>query len=331
MKVIFFSVKDFEEPYFLEENKGNHIVQYSKELLNDTTVSLTTNFDAVVVSHVDVVDEYIIEILNANGVKFIATRSKGVDNINIEAAQRHGIKVANVPDYSPHAIAEHAILLLLSIVRQLLLGQTLMKRHDFRIHKLVGFDLFDKEVSVIGYGEIGKVITRILLGFGCKVFVYDPYYVPSSKDLHVQFVSLHNALKSKKAIFLSCPLTKETFHLIGKKELAKMANDTILINTARGEVLDTIALVSALNKHEILGAGLDVIEDESKFFSKNLAGSTFMNYLLEQLIEMPNVIITPHRAYLTAEALEGRAKTTFKNLNLWQEKYTPDMQLNLSK
>jgi len=318
MKVIIFGIGKDEKAFLSDQNNLTHALRFEKQQLNESTSFLVKGFDAVVVSHVDKVSHEVLKILSTLGIKFLASRSKGIDNIDMDAARKSGIKIANVPNYSSYSIAEHAIMLLLVVMRKFKQGQSLIKQGDFRLNGLLGFDLHAKPIGIIGFGKIGQALSEILTGFGCKISVYDPYFNENTNFPNIQFVDFDSIIKNKRVVFLSCPLTKQTRHLIGEKEFEKMDKNSILINTARGAVLDTKALLNALESNEIAGAGLDVIENEKEIFSRGDIPNTITDEIFIALNKLSNVVITAHQAFFTEEALQDRARITINNINEWE-------------
>lgn len=326
MKVLIYSVRDFDRP-FLEAFAVQHEVSYVSKHLNMDTVHLSEGYKAIAVFSSDKIDEKIVTALAQKGVMYITTRSVGTDHIDIAAANEHGIAVANVPAYSPYSVSEHAVALLLALVRKITLAQELFEDQDFRLDKLVGFDLHGKKVGIIGYGKIGSNFGRIMKGFGCEILAYD-CKPQELADGNVEFVSMTRVLRESDVLYLSCPLNKSTYHLIDRDELLEMKRDAILINTARGGVINTKALVELMQAGHLGGAALDVYEYEKGLYFNDYRGKEISLPYFQDLQKLDNVIMTAHQGFLTKEALEGIATTTFSNLTEWEEKGSCSNDIN---
>jgi D-lactate dehydrogenase len=255
------------------------------------------------------------------GVRYVCLRSVGYDHVDVEKAKHLGMKVANVPEYSPYSVAEHAAALLLAVNRKIVLGQKLMDIGDYRIDALKGFDLHGKTVGIIGTGKIGRAFAQIMNGFGCNLLAYDPVPDHTLQSLiNITYVSLKELYKYSDVISIHCPLNVNTKHLICKEAFACMKKGITLINTARGAIIDTMALIDALDEGTVGFAGLDVYENEKRFFFEDVRYQKNGDDLFIQLRSYPNVLVTGHQAFLTHEALTGIAETTVSNLNEWAER-----------
>lgn len=315
MKVLIYSVYGFDRS-FLEAYSGNHSVEYTEEHLSIETVGLSKGYRAIATFSSDNVDTSVLRELENNGVKFIATRSVGYNHINIVAAKEYGITVANVPAYSPYSVSEHAVALLLAIVRKVMYAQELFADQDFRLDNLVGFDLYGKNVGIIGCGKIGANFGKIMDGFGCKIMAYDT--LPQDNEF-IRFVTLEKLLLEADIVYLSCPLNQSTHHIMGRAEIMKMKKEAILINTARGAVIDTEALVELMEEGHLGGAGLDVYEYEKGLYFEDHRNELISAPFFHRLRKLDNIIMTAHQGFLTREALEGIAKVTFANLTQWDK------------
>lgn len=318
MKVIIYSTKDFENSYLLHANKMNHELTCVEEALSVQTASMAQTHEAVVVFTGDDVSTAVIEKLHEAGVKYIAARAVGYDNIDIKRANDLGIKVANVPEYSPYAIAEHAVALMLVLNRKLILADRQVHHHNFTVGNLVGFDLHQKKVGIIGTGRTGSVVAKILHGFGCKLLGYD---IEENKEVvekyNLQYVDLKTLCSSSDIITIHTPLNTATKYLINKEILDLMKPGVMLINTARGAVINTEDIIEALENGKIGYLGLDVYEKEKGIFFYDHSKNKITDEMLKKLMSHPNVIITPHQAFATNEALSNIADTTFYNINCW--------------
>ena len=317
MKVVAYSINPFEKEYLIRANQKKHDITLISNALSIETAAYAESKDAVLVFTNDDVSEKVVNKLADLGVKFIATRSKGTDHIDKKTAEKHGIKLANVPAYSPQAIAEHTVALALALGRHIIEANNRAHDFDFRLNKLVGFNFSGKTVGLIGLGEIGLAVARIFTGLGCKVISYDIQRPQSVID--VEMVELSELLKQSDIISLHVPLTEQTRHIINKDTISLMKSNVMLINTSRGGLIDTAEVLNALENDKIAYLGLDVYEFEKGLFFEDHEHDRHKDALLKKLIAYPNVLITPHQAFLTKEALQEIANQTVKNLDLWQE------------
>ena len=320
MKIIIYSIKDFEQSYLLQANSMNHEITVTEEALNEQTADLARGFEAIAIFAGDDASTAVIEKLYVAGVRYIAVRAVGYDNVDIKKAEQLGIAVANVPEYSPYAVAEHSVALMLALNRKLILAHNQVHRHDFTVGKLVGFDLHGKTVGIIGTGRIGGVAASILHGFGCKLLGYD---IAEKKELtekyKLHYVDLSTLCRSSDIIALYTPLNSATKYLINKKTIAEMKPGVMLINTARGAVMKTQDVIEALENSKIGYLGIDVYEKEKGVFFYDHSKNKIQDSMLQKLMNFPNVIVTPHQAFATQEALSNIADTTFYNLDCWAQ------------
>ncbi|MDW8274022.1 MAG: 2-hydroxyacid dehydrogenase [Chitinophagales bacterium] len=317
MRALVYSVHNFDRP-FLEKAAQHHYMHFTELALNTDTAHLAKGFDAISLFSNDDGSSAVLQILHHYGIKFIALRSAGFDHVDIEAAKSLGIKVGRVPEYSPYAIAEHAVAMLLALNRKLFEARELMRLQDFRLDGLTGFDIHGKTVGIVGTGKIGIAFARIMKGFGTRLLANDPVLNPHAPELEIEYVSLQELLMRCDIVSLHCPLNSSTYHLLGKNEFALMKRNAILINTARGAVIDTEALIHALMHKQIAGACLDVYEREKGLFFYDHRTSVLTDPHFMILKGMKNVILTGHQAFLTAEALEAIAHITAQNLTEWE-------------
>lgn len=314
MKIAFFSTQPFEVGYF--KNDVQHEWTFYVESLNANTVDMIQDAEAVCVFVNDQLDAKCIEKLAVKKIKCIALRCTGFNNVDLQACKQHQISVVNVPHYSPYAVAEHAMALILSLNRKIHKAYSRIKEGNFNLNGLQGFDLHGKTVGIIGLGAIGRVFAKICHGFGCRVLGYDPFVeiIP-----HVQMVNLTELCQQSDIISLHCPLNTETTHLINQSRIDLMKPHVMLINTGRGALIDSKALIQALKQKKIGALGMDVYEQESGLFFKDHSLDIIQDDILMRLTTFPNVIITSHQAFLTHEALEVIAKVTVENLNSLQD------------
>jgi D-lactate dehydrogenase len=328
MKIIIYSTKGFECSYLQQANKMNHELTCAEEALNLQTSSLAQGHEAAVVFTGDDVSTGVVEKLHEAGVKYIAIRAVGYDNIDIKRANELGIKVANVPEYSPYAIAEHAVALMLALNRKLILADKQVHHHNFTVGNLVGFDLHQKKVGIVGTGRIGGITAKILNGFGCRLLGYD---IVENKELsekyNLEYVDLKTLCSSSDIITLHTPLNAATKYLINKEILDEMKPGVMLINTARGAVINTEHVIDALENGKIGYLGIDVYEKEKGIFFYDYSKNRITDEMLKKLMSHPNVIITPHQAFATNEALSNIADTTFYNIDCWANNKDSDNEL----
>lgn len=330
MKIAIFSASDYELPFLKAASKRNHELIFINEVLNEHSVDLVKACEAIMLFTSDNANEQTLIKLSNTGVKFIALRSVGYDHIDLKAAKKMQLRVANVPAYSPHSVAEHAVLLLMSLNRKLLLGQELMKKNDFRLNGLTGFDLNGKTVGVVGLGNIGKVFSKIMTGFGCKLVCYDsqPNFA-LEKEMNLKFVNFEELCKQSDIISIHCPLTKETRHMFNKAVFQQVKKNVFIINTSRGAVIKTDDALEALENGVIGGLGLDVYEFEKGLFFQDHRNDEMKDPYFEKLRQYKNVIITGHQAFLTENALKNIADTSFYNLNCFEKGVACENELNL--
>jgi D-lactate dehydrogenase len=328
MKIIIYNIKDFERSYLLNANKMNHELTMVKDLLVPETVHLAKGHEAVVVFTGDDVSTTVVEKLNDLAVRYIAVRAVGYDNVDIKTANTLGIKCANVPEYSPYAIAEHTVALIMALNRKIVLADRQVHRYNFTVDSLVGFDLNKKTVGIVGTGKIGSVTAKILNGFGCNLLGYD---ITENKELtdkyNLQYVNLETICRSSDIITLNTPLNAATKYLIDKERLDIMKHGVMLINTARGAIINTEDVMEALDSGKIGLLGMDVYEKEKAVFFYDHSKDKVKDEVLTKLLGCPNVIITPHQAFATNEALSNIADTTFYNLDRWAQDLNSENEL----
>lgn len=318
MKAAVFDMHEFERPHF-EELKPRHQLSFFGHRLTAETAATAKGFPAVCCFAHDKLDAETLRILYEGGTRFIALRSAGFNHVDLAAAKQLGFRVARVPAYSPYSVAEHAIALLLSLNRKITKASARVKELNFSLDGLVGFDLHGKSAGVVGTGRIGAAAARIFLGFGCQVLAFDSAPDPELESLGVRYVGLEELLRSADVVTLHVPLNQRTHHLLSAREFGWMKKGAILINTGRGGLIDTKALISSLKSGVIGGAGLDVYEEEESVFFQDLSGSVLQDDVLARLMTFPNVLITAHQAFLTREALRNIVETTLLNLDQFEQ------------
>ncbi len=315
IKVAVFSSRKWVLDSFKELNaKYKYDITYFEARLYNKTIPLTKGFDAVCVFVNDTLDEEIIQGLKANGVKQIALRCAGFNNVDLEAAQKHGISVVRVPAYSPYAVAEHSLGLILTLNRKLHKAYIRVRDGNFALDGLLGFDLHGKTIGVIGTGKIGEIFINLVKGFGCKILAYDKFPNEKLKNEGLEYVELQDLYKSSDVVSLHCPLTFETFHMINEYAIASMKPGVMIINTSRGPLIDTDAVIDGLKKGKVGYLGLDVYEEEEELFFEDHSETVIQDDKFVRLQTFPNVLITAHQAFFTKEAILNIADTTFKNM-----------------
>ena len=315
MNIAFFSTKKYDQDFFDSTNTDfNHQLTFFETGLNEHTASLTKDFNAVCVFVNDDLNAATIDLLAKNGVQLIALRCAGFNNVDLKAAAEKNIKVVRVPAYSPQAVAEHAVALILTLNRKTHKAYNRVRENNFSLEKLTGFNLYGKTVGVIGTGIIGQCFAKIMLGFGCKVLAYDIKPNEKLKASGVEYVELEKLLKASDIISLHCPLNEHTHHLIDGNAFEKMKDGAMLINTGRGALIDTSAVVEALKSEKLGYLGIDVYEQESGLFFNDLSETVNKDDDFLRLMSFPNVLITGHQGFFTKEALEQIAQVTLQNL-----------------
>ena len=316
-KIAFFDTRSYDKEAFTKENeKFGYEIDFFDFKLNEKTALTAKGFDAVCVFVNDVVNADVISILKNCGIKIILLRCAGFNNVDLAAAEKAGIEVVRVPAYSPHAVAEHGAALLLSLTRHIPQAYLRTKTVNFNIEGLTGRDLFGLTAGVFGTGKIGQCMADILKGFGMKVICYDPFPNEKwAKEKGFSYVDIDTIFKESDVLSFHCPLTDETYHIVNHDNMKKMKSDAVIINTGRGALIDTKALVHALKHKHIGGAALDVYEEESAFFFKDCSAEIIADDILARLLTFPNVLITGHQAFLTTTALSNIAEVTLNNFS----------------
>ncbi|ARV07098.1 hydroxyacid dehydrogenase [Polaribacter sp. SA4-10] len=328
MKTLVYSAKDFEIPYLEKANCKKHEFTFLEASLSSESAVKAIGYEAVSISSSGKASTIVIEKLKDFGVKYITLRAVGHDNVNLKAANTFGIKVANVPAYSPCAIAEHAVGLLLTLNRKLIEANKRAKSFNFNLNNLIGFDLNNKTIGIVGTGKIGAIMTKIMHGFGCELLGYD---IVENEELikkyGMQYQSLEALCKKADIISLHVPLNSETHHLIDEDLIDKMKPGVVIINTARGAVLNTEDVIKGLRSGIIGALGIDVYEKERGLFFTNHSNDIITDEMIIKLNAMPNVLITGHQAFLTEEALTNIAETTIYNLDCWSKNRETENEL----
>ena len=319
MKVAIFSTKSYDREFLEAANASRHELRFLEPRLSLETAALAEGFAAICAFVNDHLDAPVLERLASGGTRLIALRCAGYNNVDLAAAAEHGITVARVPGYSPHAVAEHAMGLILALNRKLHRAYNRVREGNFSLAGLLGFDLYGKTVGLIGTGKIGTVMGRLVSGFGAKVIAFDPIPSAECRSLGVEYVGLEELLRETDVVTLHCPLTAGNRHLIDAAALQKMRTGVMLINTSRGGLVDTVSVIEALKSGKLGYLGLDVYEEEEQIFFEDRSGSILSDDIFSRLLTFPNVFITGHQGFFTREALENIAATTVANLSLFEK------------
>lgn len=313
-----FSSKPYDRRYLTEANaKHGHELRFIEARLDETTAALAQG--TVVCAFVnDRLNAAVLASLRTAGVEMIALRSAGFNNVDLEAARTSGMTIARVPAYSPNSVAEHAAALVLSLNRRTHKAYARVREGNFSLEGLSGFDLFDRVVGVVGTGRIGAAFARIMNGFGCKLLAFDPAANPDCVALGVAYVELQELLARADVISLHCPLTKETRHLIDEAAVGRMKPGVMLINTSRGALIDTRAVIQGLKSGQLGYLGIDVYEEEEQLFFEDLSNEVIQDDTFMRLLTFPNVMVTAHQGFFTHEALTAIAETTLLNVSAFE-------------
>ena len=319
MRIAVFSTKPYDRTFLDQANQVHqHQLVYLDARLTVETAALASGFSGVCVFVNDKLDREVLQLLHANGTRLIALRSAGFNNVDLPEAERLEMTVVRVPAYSPQAVAEHAVALILSLNRMTFRAYNRVREGNFSLDGLLGFDLYGKTVGVIGTGKIGLIFAGIMRGFGCRVLAHDPFPSVDAKAF-VTYVPLEQLFEEADIISLHCPLTPETQHLIDDAAIAQMKQGVMLVNTGRGRVVDTRAVIDGLKSGKIGRLGLDVYEEEENLFFQDLSQRVISDDQFMRLTTFPNVLITGHQAFFTAEALTNIAETTMANISAFEQ------------
>jgi D-lactate dehydrogenase len=328
MRIAVFSTYTYDEVYLSRFNTG-HELNFFVLPLNEQTVALTSGYDAICIFVNDTVNDTVLNLLHENGVRLIVLRCAGFNNVDVAAAAKLAIPVVRVPAYSPEAVAEHAMALILTLNRKTHKAYNRVREGNFSLEKLMGFNLHNRKVAVIGTGNIGKAFCNILRGFGCRISAYDIYPDPELIAAGVSYGSLEETLAEADVVSLHCPLMESTHQMINAETLRLFKKGAMLINTSRGGLINTMDVISAL-KHGQLGyLGLDVYEQEGKLFFQDYSEDVIQDDVILRLISFPNVLITSHQGFFTQEAMEQIASTTFENIDAFAAQAELRNQVNV--
>lgn len=315
MTVTFFSTQSYDREYFERLNSANHKLLFLETPLDEQTAQLAAGSEAVCIFVNDRCDAQVIKTLKEKGIRLIALRCAGFNNVDLTASKANGMTVVRVPAYSPHAVAEHAVALILTLNRKTHKAYNRVREGNFSLERLTGFDLHGKTVGVIGTGKIGSVFAQIMFGFGCRVLAYDIFENQELTAKGARYVPLDELLSASDIVSLHCPLNDQTRHLINADSLKKMKHGAMLVNTGRGALIDTKTAIAALKSGRLGYLGLDVYEQEENLFFQDHSETIIQDELILRLMSFPNVLITAHQAFFTDEALSEIARVTFQNIS----------------
>jgi len=321
MKVAFFSTKSYDRQFFERLNETyQHKLTFFETQLNPNTAVLATGFPAVCMFVNDIADAATLDLLAANGTRLLALRSAGYNTVDLKRASELGIKVVRVPAYSPYSVAEHTVALVLTLNRKIYKAYNRVRDDNFSLEGLLGFDLNGCTVGVIGTGKIGMIFAQIMQGFGCSIIGYDAYPNDTFETIKdARYVELPELLTNSDIISLHCPLLPSTHHIINLNTVAQMKTGVMLINTSRGALIDTQAVIEGIKSGKIGYLGIDVYEQEEELFFQDLSDTVILDDAFQLLQSFPNVVITAHQAFFTRNALEAIATTTLSNLTEFEQ------------
>ncbi|HEY1087776.1 MAG TPA: 2-hydroxyacid dehydrogenase, partial [Archangium sp.] len=308
-----------------------HTLVFFEPRLTPQTAQLAHGFEAVCSFVNDKVNAQVLEVLHAGGVRLIALRSAGYNHVDLAAAARLGIRVVRVPEYSPYAVAEHTVALLMTLNRRIHRAHARVREGNFDLNGLLGFDVHGKTVGLVGTGKIGACFAKIMAGFGCRLLGFDPVQNPQCLAVGMTYVPLDELLRGSDIISLHCPLTPKTRHLIDDRALSLVKPSAMLLNTSRGGVIDTAAVISALKDGRLGSLGIDVYEEEADLFFRDLSSEVLHDDVFARLLTFPNVLITGHQAFFTVEALTAIAETTLANVDAFLATGKPKFPVGVEK
>ena len=314
MKIAFFSTKEYDREFF-DRYVSTHEIIYFEAPLNEQTVNLAAGCEGICAFVNDKLNTAVLSALKKLGIQLVALRCAGFNNVNIDSAKTNGITVVRVPAYSPYAVAEHALALILTLNRKTHKAYNRVREGNFSLDRLTGFDLHGKTVGVIGTGKIGEVFCGIMQGFGCKVLAFDLMANPALVARQVNYLPLIDLLEQSDIISLHCPLTEQTKHIINEHSISMMKEGVMLINTSRGALIDTSDAIDGLKAGKIGYLGLDVYEQEEKLFFNDLSENIIQDDIIMRLMSFPNVLVTAHQGFFTEEALSQIAQVTLTNID----------------
>ncbi|GAB4467553.1 MAG: 2-hydroxyacid dehydrogenase [Armatimonadaceae bacterium] len=331
MRVLVYSARPYDRHALEEANAGQHELVFTETALDEQTAAIAEDFPAVCLFVNDRASESVLELLAGGETRMIAQRSTGYNNIDIAAAERLGVTAMRVGYYSPYSVAEHAVALLQTLNRKTHRAYNRVREHNFLLDGLVGQDIHGRTVGILGTGKIGTAFAHIMHGFGCRLLGYDVAPNPACEALGMRYVSPEDVAREADIISLHVPLTPETYHLIDTDFLAKTKPGIVLINTSRGKLVDTGALIESLKAGHVRAVGLDVYEEEEVLFFRDFSQRVVLDDSFSRLLSFPNVLVTAHQAFLTEEALATIAETTIRNISDFEAGRTNENTLTKAK
>ena len=313
MKILFYGAKDYDQQFFdkLAPQYPGVSIKFIEANIYEETASLAKGYDGICAFVNGDLGAPVVEELNRQGVRLILMRCAGYNNVDLDTAAKYGIKVLRVPGYSPEAVAEHAMALVLTANRHTHKAYIKCRENNFALNGLMGVNLYQKTAGIVGTGKIGLAMARICRGFGMKVIAYDLF--PNKELDFLEYVSLDELFRRSDLISLHCPLTEETHHLINEESIAKMKDGVILVNTSRGGLIRTDDLIAGIRDHKFFAVGLDVYEEETDFVYEDMSERILQSSTIQRLLSFPNVAMTSHQGFFTEEALTNIAETTLQN------------------
>ena len=326
-KVAFFSTQSYDRRFF-ENSSDTHEFEFFETRLNVKTLDLARGFDGVCVFVNDKINEELLKGLSEIGVGLVALRCAGFNNVNLKAAEKYNIRIMRVPAYSPEAVAEHAMALIMTQARRTHKAYNRVREGNFSLERMIGFNIFKKTIGVIGTGKIGQAFCNIALGFGARVIAYDKYPSDAMKEKGIEYMEFDDVLAQSDILSLHCPLTPETHHIINRESLQKMKKGSMLVNTSRGKLVDTASVIESLKDEHLGFLAIDVYEQEEKLFFRDLSDLVIRDDQIAQLMVFPNVLITAHQGFFTKESMEEITRTTLQNIDDFQAKKDSDNEVS---
>jgi len=324
MRTAVFSTKGYDRQFMEAANgEARHELVFLEPRLGMETVRLADGFPALCAFVHDALERPVLEALAGGGLRLVALRSAGFNNVDLAAAAEVGVTVCRVPAYSPNAVAEHAVALILAVNRRIHRAYLRVREGNFSLDGLLGFDLAGRTVGVVGTGRIGVIFARIMAGFGCRILASDPYPNPELTALGGEYVEHDRLFAESDIVALHAPLTPATYHLINRDALARMKRGVTIVNTSRGALVDTAAVIDALKDGTVGHLALDVYEEEADLFFEDLSGEVIQDDVFARLLTFPNVIVTAHQAFFTEEAMRAIAETTIANISAFEQTGRP--------
>ena len=326
-KIAFFSTQTYDRRFF-EGSTDKHQFEFFETRLKKNTVKLANGFDGVCVFVNDRVNREVLKSLAEMGVKLVALRCAGFNNVDLKAAEEFGVRIMRVPAYSPEAVAEHAIALIMTMARKTHKAYNRVREGNFSLERLTGFNIHGRTIGVIGTGKIGQAFVRIARGFGARVIAHDKYPSKEMEKLGVEYLGFDDVLANSDILSLHCPLTPDTEHLINAKSLEKIKKGAMLVNTSRGKLVDTAAVIESLKNDHLGSLAIDVYEEEDKLFFRDLSELIIRDDQIARLMLFPNVLVTAHQGFFTSESLQEITRITLQNFEDYENDRSSDNEVS---